>query len=152
MVLLKPVPISVITFLVLSYIFSFFSPEVLQGFINTKVGQAVVENSNYSRLQVSMFFGSIFSIFFMAPYLLVVSNNNKVSDCRFLPGDISYEMMGLGLFIIAGLNQFLFFDRDSYLGHLVVNNPVMYFVFIILPILLYQLLFRYFFTERVTVR
>lgn len=139
--------LSVLIFLFASIVFYLFSPESLHGLMPTKINQLVLDYSVYARLQMSVFFGAIFSTIFMAPYLLIRSSKNRIKHLQYLPANINISLMGLFLCLIIGLNQCVFFDGGTWLGRFVIENPVDYFIFIVLPILLYQLLFRYFFSK-----
>jgi len=142
-----PIPISILVFLLASIISAFFSPDFLHSIMQTKINQSVLESSDYARLQISSFFGAIFSTILMAPYLLVRSSRNRIRYYKYLPANVVISFMGFLLCVIIGLNQAVFFDEGTRTGYFVIKSPVVYFIFIVLPILLYQFLFRYYFRK-----
>jgi len=140
----KPVPISAFLFLSISLFLSFFAPESLNGLMQTKVNQLVLLNSEYPRLQLSMFFGALFSTVIMIPYLIWLSIKVYKGDRFSSKGSVYQGFVGFLFFLIFGLNSFVFFGVHSYLGQEIVHNPFMYFIFCIAPIILYQIPFRHF--------
>lgn len=144
MSLYRPIPISLLLFLSFSLFLSFFSPESLNGLMPTKVNRLVLLNSEYPRLKLSMFFGALFSTVIMIPYLIWLSIRLSGRQGFSSKGNSYQSFVGFLFFLIGGLNSFLFYGVNSYLGQVVVHNPFAYFIFCVAPIILYQIPFRYF--------
>ncbi|WP_430461468.1 hypothetical protein ACQUQU_01450 [Thalassolituus sp. LLYu03] len=139
--------LSVLVFLLASIFLCLFSPEFLHGLMPTKINRLVLAHSGYAKLQISAFFGAILSTILMAPYLLVRSSRNRIRYLKYLSANSNISFMGFFLCLIIGINQCVLFDGGTWFGRFVVESPVDYFIFIVFPILLYQLLFRYFFSK-----
>lgn len=140
----RPIPISLLLFFSFSLFLSFFSPESLNGLMPTKVNRLVLLNSEYPRLKLSMFFGALFSTVIMIPYLILLSIKVYKGDRFSSNGSVYPSFVGFLFFLIYGLNSFVFFGEYSHLGQEVVYNPCVYFIFCVVPIILYQIPFRYY--------
>lgn len=140
----RPIPLSVFLFLSISVFLSFFSPESLNGLMQTKVNQLVLLNSEFPRLKLSFFFGAFLSSVIMIPYVIYLSISLYDGDRFTSKGSVYASFVGFLFFVIFGLNNFVFFDANSYLGQGIVHNPFMYFLCCVIPIILYQIPFRYF--------
>lgn len=144
MSLYRPIPISLLLFVSFSLALSLFSPESLNGLMPTKVNRLVLLDSEYPRLQLSMFFGALFSTVIMIPYLIWLSIKVYKGDRLSSNGSVYPSFVGFLFFLIYGLNSFVFFGVHSYLGQEIVHNPFVYFIFCVAPIILYQIPFRYY--------
>ena len=142
--LYRPIPISLLLFVLFSLALSLCSPESLNELMPTKVNRLVLLNSEFQRLQLSMFFGALLSTVIMIPYLIWLSIKVYKGDRLSSNGSVYPSFVGFLFFLIYGLNSFVFFGVHSYLGQEIVHNPFVYFIFCIAPIILYQIPFRYY--------
>ena len=140
----RPISISLLLFVSFSLALSLFAAESLNGLMPTKVNRLVLLDSEYPRLQLSMFFGALFSTVIMIPYLIWLSIKLSRRQGFSSKGNSYQSFVGFLFFFIYGLNSFVFYGPNSYLGQVVVHNPFAYFIFCVAPVILYQIPFRYF--------